>query len=219
MNPVRNILCVGKNYEAHIQERARVGDRTKPLETAPIFFTKATTSVIGCGESVVAWKSTSQVDYEAEIAVVIGRTGRDISKTEALDYVLGYTLINDVTARDLQEAHRQWFRGKSLDTFCPLGPYIVTRDEIEWPVNVNITLTVNGELRQNFWTKDMIFDIPTIISELSRSMTLLPGDVIATGTADGCGAGLSPPSFLKPGDHVAIYCEQLGTLENKIIAE
>lgn len=217
--PIRNILCVGKNYAAHIQERMRVGDSTIPLETKPIFFTKATTSVIGSGENVVAWKSTSQVDYEAELAVIIGRHGKDISRTEAVNYVFGYTLINDVTARDLQEAHRQWFRGKSLDTFCPLGPYIVTTDEIQWPINVNITLAVNDKVRQNFWTKDMIFDIPTIISELSKSMTLLPGDVIATGTADGCGSGLSPPSFLKPGDQITIRCEQLGCLENRVIAE
>ncbi|MGI0086314.1 MAG: fumarylacetoacetate hydrolase family protein [Nitrososphaerales archaeon] len=131
LSPIRNILCVGKNYAAHIKERTRIGDSMKPLEATPIFFTKATTSVIGSGESVIAWKSTSQVDYEAELAVVIGPGGRDIPKKEAIDHIMGYTLVNDVTARDLQDAHRQWFRGKSLDTFCPLGPFIVTRDEVE----------------------------------------------------------------------------------------
>ncbi len=217
--PIRNIFCVGKNYDAHIQERTKVGDSLRPTESNPIFFTKATTSVIGSGENIVAWKTTSKLDYEAELAVIIGKKGRDIARGNAVDHILGYTLVNDVTARDVQDAHRQWFRGKSLDTFCPLGPYIVTRDEIEWPVNVNIKLSVNGELRQSFWTREMIFDIPTIISELSKSLTILPGDIIATGTADGCGSGFSPPRFLKASDIVLIHCDELGSLENTVVAE
>jgi 2-keto-4-pentenoate hydratase/2-oxohepta-3-ene-1,7-dioic acid hydratase in catechol pathway len=217
--PVRNVICVGKNYDAHIKERAKAGDSLRPTEKDPIFFTKATTSIIGSGENIVAWHATSKLDYEAELAIIIGKKGRGIAKERVQDYILGFSLLNDVSARDVQDAHRQWFRGKSLDTFCPIGPYVVTCDEIDWPVNVNITLSVNGEVRQDFWTKDMIFDIPTIISELSKGLTLLPGDVIATGTADGCGVGFSPPRFLKPGDKILINCEELGTLENQVVAE
>ncbi len=217
--PVRNIICVGKNYDAHIKERTRAGDSLRPIEGVPIFFTKATTSVIGSGEYVIAWHTTSKLDYEAELAVIIGKRGRNISKERAFDYILGYALMNDVTGRDIQDAHKQWFLGKSLDTFCPLGPYLVTKDEIEWPVNINITLSVNGELRQNFWTQHMIFDIPTIISELSKNLTLLPGDVIATGTADGCASAFSPPRFLKPGDKVLIHSTELGNLENEVVSE
>jgi 2-keto-4-pentenoate hydratase/2-oxohepta-3-ene-1,7-dioic acid hydratase in catechol pathway len=172
--------------------------------------------VIGTGDEVLPFTElTRQLDYEAELAVVIGKPGRGIRPEDAWDHVWGYTIVNDVTARDLQQKHRQWFIGKSMDTFCPMAPWIVTADEVD-ATNLSVKCWINGELRQDATTSDLIFDIPTIIATLSAGMTLQPGDVIATGTPAGVGIGFSPPRFLVPGDLMKIEISGIGTLENRI---
>lgn len=212
-HPRRNILCVGKNYRAHVREFEQNSQAEIPAE--PIFFTKAVTSVIGPGDSVNTWPdTTSQVDYEGELAVIIGKQGRDIAPEEASSYIYGYTIINDVTARDLQKKHSQWFKGKSLDTFCPMGPSVMVGG---WPSPMTVLTKVNGHLRQEGNTEDLIFPIAKLISVLSAGMTLLPGDVIATGTPEGVGMGMNPPQFLKKGDVVEITIDPIGTLRNPVI--
>lgn len=211
-HPRRNILCVGKNYQEHVREFDQNKNAANPA--APIFFTKATTSVIGPDEEIDSHPDvTSQVDYEGELGVIIGKRGTDIAPEDAMKYVYGYTIINDVTARDLQKTHVQWFRGKSLDTFCPMGPTILVGG---WPAPFTIYTRVNGHLRQEGNTSDLIFSIPKLISTLSAGMTLLPGDVIATGTPKGVGMGLNPPEFLKKGDVVEITIDPIGTLRNTV---
>lgn len=211
-HPRRNILCVGKNYQEHVREFDQNKNAANPA--APIFFTKATTSVIGPDEEIDSHPDvTSQVDYEGELGVIIGKRGTDIAPEDAMKYVYGYTIINDVTARDLQKIHAQWFRGKSLDTFCPMGPTILVGG---WPAPFTIYTRVNGHLRQEGNTSDLIFSIPKLISTLSAGMTLLPGDVIATGTPKGVGMGLNPPEFLKKGDVVEITIDPIGTLRNTV---
>ncbi len=219
--PRRNVMCVGKNYFEHSKEFEKSGfDSTSGGQTvpdAPVIFTKATTSVTGPGEPIPASSDPSDsTDYEGELGVVIGRSGRNISKAEAFDYIFGYTIINDVTARNLQQRHKQWFLGKSLDGFCPMGPLLVTADEIDDVTSLNVRTRVNSELRQDACVKDLIFDIPTIIETLSSLFTLVPGDIIATGTPAGVGIGFKPPKFLKPGDLVTIEIDQLGILENPV---
>lgn len=222
--PRRNIFCVGKNYHEHAREFAQSGFDTSAVKdehapSFPVIFTKAPETVVGDGAPVLAFADlTSQLDYEAELAVVIGKPGRGIRKADALKHVWGYTIINDVTARDLQQKHRQWFLGKSLDTFCPMGPWIVTADEVGDAADLDVKCWVNDELRQDANTRDLIFDIPTIIETISRGMTLLPGDVIATGTPAGVGIGFKPPKFLKSGDVMKISISKLGTLTNAIAA-
>jgi 2-keto-4-pentenoate hydratase/2-oxohepta-3-ene-1,7-dioic acid hydratase in catechol pathway len=220
--PARNVFCVGKNYHEHAHEFARSGfdssasTAADAVPTAPIIFTKAPECVIADGDDIRYPTGVSDsLDYEAELGVVIGRGGRGIAKAHAYDHVFGYTIINDVTARDLQGRHKQWFLGKSLDTFCPMGPWLVTADEVE-PENLTVKCWVNDELRQNANTRDLIFDIPTLIETLSAGMTLRPGDVIATGTPVGVGIGFTPPKFLQPGDRVAIEIQGLGRLSNKV---
>lgn len=182
----------------------------------PVIFSKPLTTVTGDGADVLAFADvTQQLDYEVELAVVIGKGGRGIAKADALAHVWGYTIVNDVTARDLQQAHRQWFVGKSLDTFCPMGPWIVTADEIDG-ANLRVRCWINDELRQDANTSDLIFDIPTIIATLSAGMTLHPGDVIATGTAAGVGIGFKPPRFLKSGDVMKLSIDGIGTLTNTV---
>ena len=220
--PRRNVICVGKNYFDHSKEFEKSGfDSTSGGQTipeAPVIFTKATTSVIATGEPIPASSDPSNsTDYEGELAVVIGRTGRNISRDQAFDYVCGYTIINDVTARNIQQLHKQWFLGKSLDGFCPMGPCFVTADEIEDVAALNLSTWVNGELRQKGHVNDLIFDIPTIIETVSSLVTLVPGDIIATGTPAGVGIGFSPPKFLKPGDKVLIEIDPIGALENPVI--
>lgn len=211
-HPRRNILCVGKNYQEHVREFDQNKNAANPA--APIFFTKATTSVIGPDEEIDSHPDvTSQVDYEGELGVIIGKRGTDIAPEDAMKYVYGYTIINDVTARDLQKTHAQWFRGKSLDTFCPMGPTILVGG---WPAPFTIYTSVNSHLRQEGNTSDLIFSIPKLISTLSAGMTLLPGDVIATGTPKGVGMGLNPPEFLKKGDVVEITIDPIGTLRNTV---
>jgi 2-keto-4-pentenoate hydratase/2-oxohepta-3-ene-1,7-dioic acid hydratase in catechol pathway len=223
-SPRRNLFCVGKNYHEHAKEFAQSGFDTSAVQgeqapSFPVIFTKAPSTVIADGVQVSSFADlTQQLDYEAELAVIIGRPGRGISKADALDHVWGYTIVNDVTARDLQQKHRQWFLGKSLDTFCPMGPWIVTADEVDDPADLGVKCWINGELRQNANTRDLIFDIPTIIETISMGITLLPGDVIATGTPAGVGIGFKPPKFLKPGDLMKISIDKLGTLANTVAA-
>ena len=220
--PRRNIICVGKNYFEHSKEFEKSGfDSTsggQAIPDAPVIFTKAPTSVSGPGEPIPASSDPSHsTDYEGELAVVIGRTGRHIAKADAFDFVCGYTIINDVTARNLQQLHKQWFLGKSLDGFCPMGPCFITADEIEEVNALNITTRINGELRQQACVRDLIFDIPTIIATVSSLITMIPGDIIATGTPAGVGIGFSPPKFLQPGDKVVIEIDRIGVLENPVI--
>jgi 2-keto-4-pentenoate hydratase/2-oxohepta-3-ene-1,7-dioic acid hydratase in catechol pathway len=220
--PARNIFCVGKNYSNHAREFSRSGfdaGQSAPADAipaCPIVFTKPPETVIGAGEAV--WSAadvTSALDYEAELAVIIGKGGRGITKSDALSHVWGYTIINDVTARDWQQRHKQWFLGKSFDTFCPMGPIAVTADEID-SSKLDIKCWINGELRQNANTRDLIFDVPTLIETISAGITLYPGDIIATGTPEGVGIGFDPPKFLKPGDVMTIEIQGLGRLQNTV---
>ncbi len=222
--PVRGLWCVGRNYRAHAQELATTVFRDvlpKQDDGWPIVFTKVAESVIGPFEAVrlPGAAVSSQIDYEAELAVIIGRAGRDISRSRAMDHVFGYTVVNDVTARDVQVRHLQWDLGKSFDTFCPMGPWIVSADELDGRnVRVRGWVTPKGgpaELRQDGHTRDMIFDIPTLIETCSRGITLLPGDVIATGTPAGVGMGFKPPKWLGAGDVVRIEIDGIGAIENR----
>jgi 2-keto-4-pentenoate hydratase/2-oxohepta-3-ene-1,7-dioic acid hydratase in catechol pathway len=220
--PRRNVMCVGKNYFEHAHEFTRSGfdssasKASDAIPTAPIIFTKMPETVIATGEPVrYPVGASAQLDYEAELGVIIGKAGRGITREQALDHVFGYVIINDMTARDVQARHKQWFLGKSFDTFCPMGPWIATSDEVDG-TSVDVKCWVNGELRQNANTKDLIFDIPTLIETLSAGLTLLPGDVIATGTPAGVGIGFTPPRFLQPGDVVDIEIDGLGRLSNQI---
>lgn len=217
--PRKNVFCVGRNYIEHVAEGARaMGTETK-LPEVPQFFTKAPTTVNAPGAPVrLDAALTKLLDYEVELAVVIGKAGRDIPKERALDHVFGYTIANDVTARDLQRRHEQWFKGKSLDTTLPLGPWIVDKDEIGDPTTLELTLTVNGEERQRAKASMMIFDIPTIIAFLSAGLTLEPGDIIATGTPSGVGFAMSPPQGLKDGDVVTAKIDRIGELTSPIKA-
>ncbi len=223
----RNVFCVGKNYREHALEFERSGfdssspdgSRNSSSDELPVIFTKATTSVIGPGQAICAHRSlTKALDYEAELAVVIGLGGRGISKESAYEHVFGYTILNDITARDLQQGHKQWFMGKSLDTFCPIGPWVVTAGETD-ASSLRIRSWVNDEPRQDANTGELIFDIPTLISTISAGITLLPGDVIATGTPSGVGLGFDPPRFLKPGDVVTVEIEGLGRLTNPVVGQ
>jgi len=211
------LLCIGLNYVKHMLEMG------SPRPEFPMLFMKNPASVQNPGDAIeipTHLKST-QVDYECELAIVIGKRAKNVSKADALNYVLGYTAANDVSARDWQKQFGggQFCRGKSFDTFCPLGPAIVTRDEIPNPNNLRLQSLVNGESRQDTNTSDMIFDVPTLIEFLSGSTTLLPGTVILTGTPGGVGAGMKPPQFLKPGDKVTVSIEKIGELANPVIAE
>ncbi|MGP4073397.1 fumarylacetoacetate hydrolase family protein [Piscibacillus sp. B03] len=213
--PNKNIMCIGKNYREHAMEMT---NDPKSVPKDPVVFTKSPTCVVGDGKPVKAHQAvTEQLDYEGELAVIIGKKGINIAEEEALDYVFGYTIMNDVTARDLQKKHTQFFKGKSLDTFAPIGPHIVTADEISDVQGLNIQTRVNDELRQNGNTKDMIFSVAKLIEVLSQGMTLEPGDIIATGTPSGVGKGFNPPKFLKSNDTVTIMVEGIGTLRNFIV--
>lgn len=214
--PEKNIFCIGKNYADHAKE---LGSE-KDIPTAPMVFTKTPTTVIGPDENILFPESvTDSLDYEGELAVVIGQTGKQIQKEKAYDYVFGYTIINDVTARDLQKRHKQFFLGKSLDTSCPMGPVIVHKSAVKDPHHLKIETRVNGEVRQSANTSDVIFDIPELIKTISAGTTLEPGDIIATGTPAGVGKGFNPPRYLKAGDVVEITVEGIGTLKNQIINE
>ena len=205
------VICIGLNYDDHCREQ----NVARP--ESPIVFVKFPSAING-PEAPITWPSgiTEQVDYEAELAVVIGREARNIRAQDAYDVVAGYTIINDISARDVQFADKQWVRGKSFDTFCPMGPYFVTADEIADPQNLGITCRLNGETMQDSNTYEMIFDIPTLIEFITRTCTLLPGDVISTGTPHGVGVFRDPPVFLQPGDVVEVEIEGLGCLRNPV---
>ena len=216
--PAKNVFCVGRNYADHIAEGARAQNVRIDVTEVPVFFTKPPTAVIGPGAAVPIFPHVStKIDYEVELAVVIGTAGRDIPRESALDHVFGYTILNDISARDVQRRHGgQYFKGKGLDGSCPLGPWIVTADAIPDPAALGIRLRVNGELRQDSTTAAMIFDIPTLIASLSEGMTLEPGDIIATGTPSGVGYAMDPPRFLVDGDTVSCEIDGIGTLENPV---
>ncbi len=216
--PRRNIFCIGKNYFEHAHEFANSGFDSSAAAGAvpknPIVFSKVPESVIATHARVlIDPRVSSAIDYEAELAVIIGTAGRAIAKDKALDHVWGYTIVNDVTARDLQSRYSQWLIGKSQDTFCPMGPWAVTKDEFDLE-SAGIRCFVNGELRQNSRISQLIFDIPTIIATLSQGITLRPGDVIATGTPAGVGIGFDPPKYLRAGDVVRVEIDGIGALEN-----
>ena len=219
--PSKNVLCVGKNYHEHAKEYHNSGfdasAGANAIPDLPIIFTKAPTSVIGPGVPIPSYLDpTNSLDYEGELTVVIGRGGRGIAKADWAQHVYGYTIINDATSRTLQHSHKQWFLGKSIDGFCPMGPAIVTADEVPDPTKLHLLTHVNGEKRQDAMVADLIFDIPTLIETLSATMTLEPGDLIATGTCAGVGIGFKPPKYMKKGDVVAITIEPIGVLENPV---
>ncbi len=215
--PLKNVFCVGRNYRDHVAEGARVAGVAPNMPKYPQFFTKPPTAVIGPGEPFHHDpKVTQRLDYEVELAVVIGRTGRDIAPAQALDHVFGFTIVNDITGRDLQRQHEQWFKGKGLDGSCPMGPAIVERGEIVDVGGLELSLTVNGEKRQRAYARDMIFDIPAIIASLSKGMTLEPGDIIATGTPSGAGFAMDPPRYLEAGNVVICRISELGELTTPI---
>ncbi|HEV2836585.1 MAG TPA: fumarylacetoacetate hydrolase family protein [Pyrinomonadaceae bacterium] len=207
------LICIGLNYRDHAAESKM------PLPEKPVVFSKFSSAVIAPGEPVVLPKTSQQVDYEAELAVVIGRRAKNVTADRAYDYVLGYTAFNDVTARDFQFGDGQWQRGKSCDTFAPMGQTIVTADVITNPHKLSIRLTLNGETMQDSNTDQLIFGVPRLIEFISETITLEPGDVIATGTPAGVGFARKPPVFLKPGDKMEVSIEGMGGLGNPVIAE
>ena len=218
--PRRNVWCVGRNYHAHAKELATSVFKASNADPQawPIVFTKVPECVVGPidevrlpGEAV-----SDQIDYEAELAVVIGQGGKNITQADAMSHVYGYTIVNDVTARDVQMRHQQWDMGKSFDTFCPMGPWIVTADEMDGR-KTRVRCWVNGELRQDGPTENMIFDIPTLIETISRGITLFPGDIIATGTPAGVGMGLNPPRYIASGDVIRVEIDGIGQIENRFV--
>ncbi len=216
--PRRNLWCVGRNYHAHAKELAAsvFKDNNADPQAWPIVFTKVPECVVGPTDTVQLPGAaiSAQIDYEAELAVVIGTGGKNITRSDAMRHVFGYTIVNDVTARDVQMRHQQWDMGKSFDTFCPMGPWIVTADELDGR-KTRVRCWVNGELRQDGPTENMIFDIPTLIETISRGITLYPGDVIATGTPAGVGMGLVPPRYIQSGDVIRIAVDGIGEIENR----
>ena len=218
--PRRNIFCVGKNYFEHAREFAGSGFDSSAksggdIPAFPIYFSKVPESVVGPDAAVQMPAASSAIDYEAELTVVIGKGGKGISKADALKHVWGYTIINDVTARDWQGRHSQWLLGKSFDTFCPMGPWLVSADELDG-TNTRVRCYVNDELRQDASTTDLIFDIPTLIETLSAGITIYPGDLIATGTPVGVGIGFKPPKYLKSGDMLRVEIDGIGALSNPV---
>lgn len=216
--PRKNVILLGVNYREHIEEGAKARSIELKYPDAPVFFTKPATSVIGHLGKVVHHKATEKLDFEVELAVVLGKKGKDIPKEKVFDYIFGYTICLDMTARDLQRQHGQWFKGKSLDTLCPLGPWIVHKSALPDPSQLRLICRVNGEVMQDGNTRDMIFDIPTTIESLSKGMTLEPGEIVSTGTPSGVGFARVPPFFLKPGDKVEAEVEGIGNLEVDIAA-
>ncbi len=219
-NPQRNIFGLGWNYAEHSRETARARGKEVKLPERPVFFTKATTAINGpFGDIPFDARVSEQIDWEVELGVVLGAGGKNIRRDEALEYVFGYTVINDLSARDVQSGHGgQFFKGKSLDGYCPMGPWVVTRDEIPDPHHLRLRCLVNGVVKQDSTTAEFIFDIPAIIEWLSLGLTLLPGDIIATGTPSGVGFARNPPEFLKPGDIVQSEVERIGVMRNRVRA-
>jgi 2,4-diketo-3-deoxy-L-fuconate hydrolase len=220
-HPRRNVFCMGWNYQTHFEEgQGRRGDDQEELPEYPTFFDKPTTTVIGPYDDIPFDEDFSEkMDYEAELAVVIGRAGRSIPAAEATAHIFGYTIANDVTARDVQRRHGgQWLKGKGMDGSCPLGPWIVTPDEMPDPQNRPIQCHVNGVQKQDSNTSFMVFPIPRLLEELSLAMTLLPGDILLTGTPEGVGYARTPPEYLSPGDEVTITVGDIGSLTNRVVA-
>jgi 2-keto-4-pentenoate hydratase/2-oxohepta-3-ene-1,7-dioic acid hydratase in catechol pathway len=216
--PPKNVFCLGQNYAAHAKESAQARGREMKIPTVPVIFTKAPTTISGPYDDVLVDRAaTQQVDWEVELGVVIGTGGRNIARADALRHVFGYTVINDLSARDLQQQHLQWFKGKSLDGFCPMGPVIVTADEFGDPQNKRLQLRVNGTTKQDGNTANMIFPVDVIIEWLSKGLTLEPGDVIATGTPEGVGMARTPQEFLQDGDVIETEVEGIGILRNRIV--
>jgi len=218
----KNVICVGKNYYDHAREFARSGvDQSgdkQDVPADPVIFTKSTSSLADPGHKVeAALDPTGTVDYEGELGVVIGKPAKNVKREDALGYVFGYTIVNDMTARAVQQKHKQWFLGKSLDGFCPVGPYLVTADEFGAPAEQELTTYVNDERRQSAKLKDMIFDVATFLETVTRYMPLEPGDLLATGTPAGVGIGFTPPRYLKAGDVVRIAISGIGELANPIV--
>jgi 2-keto-4-pentenoate hydratase/2-oxohepta-3-ene-1,7-dioic acid hydratase in catechol pathway len=215
--PRKNVVCVGRNYLAHAQEGARARGEELNLPSVPTFFTKAPTAVTGPDATLnLSAALSAQYDWEAELAVIIGTKCKDVAEADAWGVIFGYTCLNDVTARDLQRLHQQWFKGKTLDDTCPLGPEIVDAAEFTDPQHAGIALRVNGVTRQSSNTRAMIFSIPRIIAELSKGLTLEPGDIIATGTPDGVGFAMEPPVFLEDGDVMEVEIAGIGMLRNPV---
>ena len=219
-HPRRNVFCMGWNYLTHFEEgQGRRGDNQEELPEYPTFFDKPTTTVIGPYDDIPFDPDFSEkMDYEAELAVVIGRAGRSIPAAEAMDHVFGYTLANDVTARDVQRRHGgQWLKGKGMDGSCPLGPWIVTADEIADPQDLTVRCDVNGVQKQDSNTRFMVFPIARLVEELSLAMTLLPGDILLTGTPEGVGYARTPPEYLSPGDEVTVTIPDIGRITNRVV--
>jgi 2-keto-4-pentenoate hydratase/2-oxohepta-3-ene-1,7-dioic acid hydratase in catechol pathway len=216
--PAKNVVCVGRNYKRHVEEGARARGVEVDYPKVPEFFTKPPTAVIGTGADIELPGVTMKLDYEVELAFVVGRTARNIRAADALDYIFGVSVLNDVTARDLQRSHGQWFKGKGLDTSCPIGPWIVTTDEFDLRAGHRLWLTVNGEPRQDSLTSDMIFDCGRILESLSAGMTIEAGDIITTGTPSGVGLGLEPQVWLKDGDVIEAGIEGIGSIRNTVRA-
>lgn len=216
--PRQDVICLGINYKAHAEEAERYSaDAFKKERPIPIYFSKRVTEAVAPDGLIDSHPGlVERLDYEAELAVIIGKTARNVAAADAADYIFGYTVLNDVSARILQTRHKQWYFGKGLDGFTPIGPCITTADEIAFPPALRITSHINGELRQNSTTDLLITGIADIIAELSSGMTLLPGTIIATGTPAGVGMGFDPPKFLKPGDIVECTIEKIGTLRNTV---
>lgn len=218
--PRRNIWCVGRNYHEHAKELSTsvFKDSNTNTQAWPIVFTKVPECVVGPFDDVhlPGAAVSDQIDYESELAVIIGKGGKNIAAADAMQHIYGYTIVNDVTARDVQMRHQQWDMGKSFDTFCPMGPWLVTADELDGR-RTHVRGVVNGEARQDGPTENMIFDIPTLIETISRGITLFPGDIIATGTPAGVGMGLKPPRHLQKGDVVRVEVDGIGHIENKFI--
>ncbi|MGC1381234.1 MAG: fumarylacetoacetate hydrolase family protein [Candidatus Baltobacteraceae bacterium] len=217
VRPGRNVFCVGRNYLEHAKEGARAAGRELKMPSVPTFFTKAPNSIAAPGATLhFDARLSREYDFEAELAIVIGAQCKDVAESEALHVVFGYTALNDLTARDLQREHGQWFKGKSLDDSCPIGPWIVTPEELGDPQALELRLLVNGIEKQHSNTSKMIFPIGRLIAELSKGMTLLPGDVIATGTPEGVGFARNPPEFLADGDVLDVEIERIGVLRNTV---
>lgn len=217
--PKQNVMCLGMNYVAHAIESDLARGREPKLPEFPVFFTKALNTVCGDGDEVPLDPNvTSELDYEVELAYIIGKSAKNVSKADALNYVFGYTIVNDISARDLQNRHQQFFKGKSLDNTCPIGPCIVTADEIPDPTVLAITLRLNGEERQSSTTGDLIFDVPTSIEYLTLGSTIEAGQIVCTGTPSGVGMGRNPKEYMKPGDVMEAEIERIGVLTNAVVA-
>jgi len=219
LRPRQDVICLGMNYVAHAIESDRARGREPKLPEHPVFFTKAATTVCGPDDDIpLDPRVTQELDYEVELAYIVGRRGKNIAREDALSYIFGYTIANDISARDLQSRHQQFFKGKSLDRSCPIGPWIVTADEIPDPMALGLRLRLNGETRQDSTLGDLIFDIPTTLAVLSLGQTVEPGTNVSTGTPSGVGLGRTPPEYMRPGDVMEAEVDRIGVLRNRVVA-